>query len=366
MKRSLRVPLAHAKRSSAGERLAERRLRDPHLAVDRVRDAELAEHGVEHAAHAVDAGHDDADLLRRRARADEREQLLADELERPAAAGALEEVDRAVERRRLAGLVLEERALEMRERRRGDRAVARRQLLDRAAPRGAARSSAVRWSERNAARPGSYGSETVTSVRAASASMQRPLRAGQILEAVREDRRAGPRVEVGAEPVDGGAPAHAAVRAAERLQLGAVRRPERAELAADRVRLEQPRLELVERLQERLGEASPRRRLAEAAELGARKHAPHEERALRAPERPSADAAAIRSNSPSNVTIEPPSSAPARARSSPSTRSTSARFGTTRTGSWPASSAARYRSRRSSTLPALAGPAIKRSGTRLR
>ena len=54
-----------------GERLAERCLRNPHLPVDRVRDAELAEHGVEDATDAVDAGHDDADLLRRRACADE-------------------------------------------------------------------------------------------------------------------------------------------------------------------------------------------------------------------------------------------------------------------------------------------------------
>jgi hypothetical protein len=48
----------------------------------------------------------------------------------PAAAGSLEEADDTVERRSFSRLVGEQRPLEMRERRRRDRSVARRQLLD--------------------------------------------------------------------------------------------------------------------------------------------------------------------------------------------------------------------------------------------
>ncbi len=324
-----------------GERVTERRLRDPQVAVDGVRDAELAEHRVEDAAHPVDAGHDEADPLGRRAGAHEREQLRSDELERPAAAGAFEEADRVLERRRRARLVLEERAFEVRERRRSDCAVARRKLLARAGrePREIL-GRALKRTERRA--PGLVRERNGDVGARGERLEQRPLRAGQILEAVREDRRAAPRVEVGAEPFDGGAAAHAAVRAAELLQLGAVRAPERAELAGNLLRLEQPRLELVERLQERLGEAPARRRLAEAAELRvAMTRRTRSERSARPSGRPSTARPAIVSNKPSNVSIDPPSSAPARARRSRSTRSTSARFGTTRTGSRPALSAAR-------------------------
>ena len=137
----------------------------------RVRDAERAERGLERRAQAVDARADDADALRRRAAAEQREQLLADELERAARARALEEANRAVDRHAARGdSSAEERALEMRERRVRDLAVARRQLLDARPRRGAARSSAVRRSDANAGRPGSYGSDTLTSVRPASAS----------------------------------------------------------------------------------------------------------------------------------------------------------------------------------------------------
>ena len=82
-------------------------------------------------------GHDDADALRRRAGAEQREELLADELERAARPRALEEADGAVERPRVAARVGEQRALEMGERRVRQPLLARRQLLD--APAGKAR-----------------------------------------------------------------------------------------------------------------------------------------------------------------------------------------------------------------------------------
>src|SRR6185437_4797490 len=91
------------------ERVDEWRLREAQLPVDGVRDAERAEHRLERTADPLVPGHDDADPFRRHAAAGEREHLLAHQLERPAAPGALEEADHAVERRRISRLVREER-----------------------------------------------------------------------------------------------------------------------------------------------------------------------------------------------------------------------------------------------------------------
>ena len=132
--------------------------------------AERAERGLERRAPALDARTDDPDALRRRSRAHEREQLLADELERAARAGALEEADGAVDRRPAAAAG----------RRRAPRSRCASAGCATSPQRGGSssigpaasrdRSSAVRRSDAKAGRPGSYGSETVTSVRPASAS----------------------------------------------------------------------------------------------------------------------------------------------------------------------------------------------------
>src|SRR5439155_5860244 len=62
---------------------------------------------------ALERGADDPDHLRRRAGADELEDLLADELEQPACPGGLEETERAVQRRPRRRQVGEERALDV-------------------------------------------------------------------------------------------------------------------------------------------------------------------------------------------------------------------------------------------------------------
>ena len=54
---------------------------------------------------------------------------------------------------------------------------------------------------------GSYGSETVTSVRAGERFEERPLRAGQVLEAVGEDGPVRPGVELTGDEVGGVSPA---------------------------------------------------------------------------------------------------------------------------------------------------------------
>ena len=99
-------------------------------------------------------------------------------------------------------VVVEERALEVRERGRATYGRARRAAPRCGRPRARARSSAVRRSDANAGRPGSYGSETVTSARPASASSSAHSRGGQVLEAVGEDRLAVPGVEVARQPLD--------------------------------------------------------------------------------------------------------------------------------------------------------------------
>ena len=98
--------------------------------LDGVRDAERAEGGLERRLEAVDRRADDADPLGRRAAADQLEDLVADELERAARAGALEEADRALDRRRGRRRVGEERPLDVRDRGMGDVVEGGRQLLD--------------------------------------------------------------------------------------------------------------------------------------------------------------------------------------------------------------------------------------------
>src|SRR5206468_10587943 len=93
--------------------------------------AQRGERGLERRLPAVERWADDADLLRRGAGADEREQLLADELEHAARACGLEETKGAVDRRRgRRRAVGKQRPLEVGERRRADLLEARGQLLD--------------------------------------------------------------------------------------------------------------------------------------------------------------------------------------------------------------------------------------------
>jgi hypothetical protein len=148
------------------QRLAERRLAQAQAALERVGHAEGRERGVERSAPAVEGGADDRDLGGIRSCAHEREHLLGHELERSSQAGALEKSDRAVELRR-AALLAEEPTLEIGKRgrsRTGFGGSSSRVVAS------AFRSSEVRDSDAKASRPGSYGSETVTSARAASTS----------------------------------------------------------------------------------------------------------------------------------------------------------------------------------------------------
>ena len=177
------------------QRLAERRLADPDPAFDRIRHAEGAERGLELGPLAFHARADDKDLLRPRPAADELEHLVGQQLERSARSGSLEEADRSVERRAGGGPVREQVPLEMGEGGRRDLVIAWRELLDASGrERAQVVGRAPQRLERSAIR---LVRERDRDLGAAGEGVQeRPLCAGQVLEPVREDRPARPRVEL--------------------------------------------------------------------------------------------------------------------------------------------------------------------------
>ena len=83
---------------------------------------------------------------------------------------------------------------------------------------------------------------------------QRPLRRCQVLEAVGEHGLAVPGVEIAQEPLGGATPEHVAVPEAEAVELGPVGAVEGGEVAVEIGRVEQARLELAERRQQRVDE----------------------------------------------------------------------------------------------------------------
>ena len=109
---------------------------------------------------------------------------------------------------------------------------------------------------------------------------QRPLSAGEVLEAVREDGLGAPGVEVAAYALGRVAPFELAVPEAQPVELGAIGRVELTELALELTRLEQRGLELGHGRPERIREAAEPGRRAQAAG-GLADHAPKEQRALR-------------------------------------------------------------------------------------
>ena len=93
-------PLASEPRETeqGQQRMAEGRGAERNSPLERDRDAEPRERGLERNAHRVERRADDRDLLGRGSATDRGERLLCHELERPARAGTLEKADRAVER----------------------------------------------------------------------------------------------------------------------------------------------------------------------------------------------------------------------------------------------------------------------------
>ena len=229
-------------------------------------------------------------------------------------------------------------------------------------PASEARSSCVRRSDANAARPGSYGSETVTSARAGERLEQPPLRA-----------RSGPRTRTRTRA---GRPTRRAPTRAVRPRGGGARRDPRGRAASSSSRYavyrraRSPSTSAVERARS----SSPASSSASTPSSASAKPAKRAERSspasgVRASAR---RATSVRCVSPATglasagiarelaeevverpdrageQRADPPSAGLARPGRRPP------RFGTIRTGS--RSSAARYPSSRCAILPALAGP----------
>src|SRR5215470_344103 len=114
-----------------------------------MRDAQRSERGLERGTPALDRRADDADPLGRRARPDQREDLLANELGRATRSRTLEEPNGALELDRLAARIGEEPALEVDERNGSD--LPRRKLAD--PPAGEAREVVRGARERRERRP---------------------------------------------------------------------------------------------------------------------------------------------------------------------------------------------------------------------
>ena len=177
------------------QRLPERRLAEAQAALERVRDAERREGRVERRAPAFERGADDRDLVGLGAGAQQREQLLGDELQGPAQARALEEADRPVELGARSACSPKERALQMREWSRARTGV-RRQLFAALGERVQVVGGPRERGEGVA--PGLVGQRHGHLGTRGQRLQQRPLSAGEVLEAVREDGLGAPGVEVAA------------------------------------------------------------------------------------------------------------------------------------------------------------------------
>ena len=262
------------------QRVPERRLGEAPATVERIGNPERPEGRLERRAPAAERRADDADRVRRRPAAHETEQLVADELERPADARALQERDGALERRRAGAGCFEQRALEVRECRRSHLAVRGRKLFDPAVREvGEVLGGALERREGSATllvrqRHGDVGAT-------GERLEQRPLGRGEVLEAVGEDGLAVPRVELSPQPRNRLGPKELPVPDAERVELGAVRRVQVREVALDTVGLEQRALELADRLTQRVGKPCGVRGRREAVQRRTRDGPPQRELLLR-------------------------------------------------------------------------------------
>ena len=262
------------------QRTTEGRMRRPERPVERVGNAERTEGRLQGRAQALDRRADDQDLLRRRAGAEELEDLVGDQLERGAGAGALEQADRALGRRRRRRRILEQSPLEVGEGRVRVVGVARRQLLD--PPGCEPRQVGCRTLERREGEPPGLVLQRHGDVHPPRERLeQSPLRAAQVLEAVGVDRTAVPGGELVRDPARGVAAPKVAVPETEPVELLAISPVELGEVAVDVLGLQQPRFELRNRGAERVAESRESRRRVELAERRSRHHSAQDQRALR-------------------------------------------------------------------------------------
>ena len=252
--------------------MTERRRVEADTGVDGVRNVEPTEDGLERSPPAFRRREHHRDPVGGDAGAQELEQLVGDQLECAADTGSLQEADRRVEVRRRRRRLVEQRALEVGERRVRVLGRAGSELLDAAVcqPREVVGGAA----ERGERDPAGLVRQRDLDVGAAGERLeQRPLGSGQVLESVGEDGLALPRVELGPEPLRRTAPEEVAVPELEPVELAAVGGVETRQLPVEIGRVEQARLELAERLQQRVREPARLRGALEPVQ-GRRRRAP--------------------------------------------------------------------------------------------
>ena len=245
------------------ERPAERRTSQSDPPLERVRDPQLGEGGLERYPRALERGGDDRNLLGGRPAPNQREDLVADEFQRRPGSRRLEKAHRPFERRGLPPAVLKQRSLEMRQRRRFVPAL-RGELLDPVCKRGQVVGDAA---QRGEGGPRGLVGQRHGHVGAPRERLEQPpLRAGEILESVRKDGGPAPRVEGARDALDRAPLGGRAVADTEPVELGAVGTVERSQVAAHIVGVDERGLELHDRVSECLGETAESRRASDAVE----------------------------------------------------------------------------------------------------
>ena len=263
------------------QRVPERRRAERDAALERQRDAKRAEGRLEREPQALDGRAHDRDLLRGNPAADEAEHLVGDELQRAARPGPLEEPERRVERAARRG-VREQLPLDVGERGRQELVRPRPELGDVPAGQpGKVVDGAPQGRIHGAPRLVRQGDVDVAA--RGERLEEAPLGSRQVLEAVREDGRAAPRVELAGEPLDRATAQRAAVPGAQPLQLVAVGAQQALERLRELVGVDERAVEVGDRAAERVRvprEAADGRgsALRDAAQdqraLGVAEHAP--------------------------------------------------------------------------------------------
>ncbi len=238
-------------------------------ALDGVGDAGSRERRLERGAETLERRADEPDGLGRRPVTEQAQDLVRDELERRARAGALEEPDGSLERGRLrVGTVGEERPLQVGECRMGLRGRRRRQLLDPAV--GESGEILGRPGKRRERGPSRLVRERHGHLRPAGQGLeQRPLRARQVLEAVGEHGAAVPGRQLALDALDGVPPLEVTIPEPQAVELVPVRGIERRDIAAHLGGVDEPRLQLGDGPEQRVAEPGEPRRRAEAVQARA-------------------------------------------------------------------------------------------------
>ena len=237
-----------------GERAAERRVPEASSMLDRVRHVKLREGRLERRAPAVGGLAHNGDTLGSHPATQQRCELARKQLDGAACSCPLEEADGTVEWRSWFRVVREELPLEMSQRGRPGARRCARKLLDRATPESCEiLDRPLESLERRA--PGLVRDGHHNLGSRCERFQERPLGTGQILEPVREHGGTRPCVEIPAQALDGSSPQTVAIAKPQFTEFLAIGRNEAREVAVEHRCIHETRLELPDRLEQRVREA---------------------------------------------------------------------------------------------------------------